>query len=87
MPRRLSRITLEVEAVKVERLQQMSVKDARKEGVVVWESDRLQRGELAPCRDFSDSWDSHAKPGSKWKDNPWVWVVTFKRIDTTEGQG
>jgi hypothetical protein len=30
---------------------------------------------------FRASWDSLAKPGERWADNPLVWVVEFKRVD------
>jgi len=26
-------------------------------------------------------WDSIAKPGAKWDDNPWVWAISFKRVE------
>ena len=28
-------------------------------------------------------WDSLAKPGEKWADDPWVWVVSFEREETS----
>jgi len=34
---------------------------------------------------FGGLWDSLARPGSRWADNPWVWVVTFRRCEQTEG--
>ncbi len=38
-------------------------------------------GEFDPCRlAFSWLWDSLAKPGATWADNPWVWVIEFRRI-------
>lgn len=30
---------------------------------------------------FKILWDTIAKPGFQWTDNPWVWVIEFKRID------
>lgn len=30
---------------------------------------------------FKVLWDSIAKPGEKWADSPYVWAVTFKRVD------
>lgn len=34
---------------------------------------------------FSSLWEliNGKKPGRSWNDNPWVWVIEFKRIDTT----
>lgn len=73
MPRRLSRLTLRVTAVRVERLQDISVNDAQAEGVdlAAWEW-----GEVAVGH-FATLWDSINGPGS-WDANPWVWAVSFE---------
>ena len=77
MPRQASRITLEVESVRVERLNDCSMVDALAEGV----SDRdPETGAWQhPKDEYADLWESINGPGS-WDANPWVWVVTFKRI-------
>lgn len=72
MPRWASRITLEVTAVRVERLQALTEEDARAEGV---ESRHA----------FALLWDS-LRPGS-WTDDPWVWVVEFRRVAGGEVDG
>ena len=69
MPRWASRITLEVESVRVERLQEISEADARAEGI--WQPN----WPLA----WKTLWESINGPGS-WEANPWVWVIQFKRI-------
>jgi hypothetical protein len=70
MPRWASRITLEVTGVRVERLKDISEKDAEAEGCPL---DRLL------ARDwYSELWESINGPGS-WSANPWVWVVEFTR--------
>lgn len=85
-----SRINLEITAIRVERVQEISEKDAEAEGIEVSEP----AGGHAPAlwyfggRGFSRGyyafhalWDSiNAKRGYPWKDNPWVWVVEFKRV-------
>lgn len=82
MPRRASRITLEITGVRVERLQDISVADAMAEGVI--ESAPYLRG-LEPCMEwryaYEDLWRSinGSGPGS-WDANPWVWAIGFKRI-------
>lgn len=69
MPRRHSRITLEVVAVSVERLHEMNHEKARIEGF----SDFVE---------FKMLWEKLNKArGYGWDVNPWVWVVTFKRLD------
>jgi hypothetical protein len=80
MPRRASRITLEVTAVRVERLQDISEEDAFAEGA----SDKPLHtykewawGWHRHC--YESLWESINGPGS-WKENPWVWAITFKRI-------
>jgi hypothetical protein len=77
MPRWASRITLEVESVKVERLNDCSLDDALAEGV----SDRDQDTGAwqNPKEQYADLWESINGPGS-WDANPWVWVVSFKHI-------
>lgn len=82
MPRWASRITLEVVNVWVERLQYITEEDAQAEGIVRWESDRLQRGDRGATQDFRFLWDSiNAKRGFGWDANPWVWVIEFRRIE------
>jgi len=79
MPRSASRITLEVTNVRVERLQDISEEDARAEGLRGTES---QWGvETCAVDEFQRLWDSiNGKPGKRWEDNPWVWVVGFRRL-------
>lgn len=77
MPRSLSRILLDVTAVRVERLQDISATDAIAEGL----STRLREHD-AVCHlldQYRDLWESINGPES-WDANPWVWVVEFKRV-------
>ncbi|MBY4692781.1 hypothetical protein K6W21_01590 [Burkholderia latens] len=85
MPRALSRITLEITGVRIERLQEISESDARAEGVTI--EDHHMRGYCAGAylppsiRAFHDLWDSLNSPrGHGWGVNPWVWVVEFRRV-------
>jgi hypothetical protein len=78
MCRWASRLTLQVSAVKVERLQEISEEDALAEGI-----ERLRfpdRGDWGwPQHRFRVLWDSpNAKRGHGWDSNPWVVAVTFK---------
>lgn len=75
MPRSASRITLEVTAVRVEHLQDISRGDAMEEGCPF---PNMARGDN-PRRWYANLWDSINGPGS-WQANPFVWVIEFKRL-------
>lgn len=81
MPRAASRITLEITSVRVERLQDISEADAQAEGVtddgsLVTDLDGKDRGGTIAA--YATLWEVINGVGS-WDDNPWVWVVSFKR--------
>lgn len=76
MPRCLSRITLEIVSVRVERLNDISEVDVIAEGV---RGDQYAGLERSHARAYSTLWESINGPGS-WEANPWVWVVNFKRV-------
>ena len=75
MPRWASRITLEITAVRVERVQDIGDEDAEAEG--------LSWCNAASPRDkFQCLWNSlNLKRGYGWDANPWVWVISFKRTN------
>ncbi|WP_444959704.1 hypothetical protein [Microbulbifer sp. VVAC002] len=97
MPRWASRITLEIANVRVERIQDISDEDALAEGIL---NSTLQTpptntvmyhcgpwptpicGESA--RDaYGALWESiYGKDG--WDQNPWVWVIEFRRANQVE---
>lgn len=81
MPRWASRILLEITAVRVERLQDISEQDAAAEGVATWAPGALSPESLNadPSDQFRWLWCSINGPDS-WGANPWVWVVEFKRV-------
>lgn len=80
MPRWTSRILLEITAVRVERLQDISRADIRAEGLQC--PPELASDDVSPnYRDWypaawKELWNS---TGGDWDANPWVWVVEFKR--------
>lgn len=76
MPRWASRITLEVTAVRVERLQDISEEDAKAEGVQPSYSPNFSQSATGA---YSVLWESINGAGS-WAENPWVWVIEFRRI-------
>jgi hypothetical protein len=73
LPGWASRITLEITGIRVERLQDISEEDAKAEGV-------LNDEHVTPRIRYQWLWEHINGPGS-WDKNPWVWVVTFKRIE------
>lgn len=74
MPRWASRITLEVTGVRVERLKEIVAKDVAAEGYP-FSSDLDQ---------FKLLWnDLNAKRGYGWEVDPWVWVIEFKRTQSS----
>lgn len=87
MPRGLSRLTLEITGVRVERLQAITEADALAEGVIVGEmQDAIVNNEpgrvaFFNARDaFASLWCG-INGADSWRANPWVWVVEFKRVD------
>ena len=96
MPRSLSRITLEIESVRIERLQDISEADALAEGVE----------RIFPAGHPADTGPNHytaegpervslnqptavgafralwalINGEESWTANPWVWVLSFKRV-------
>ena len=88
MPRWASRLTLEITGVKVERIQVCSHADAIAEGIESHDDDGaiyygpFGRGHADPRFEFRRRWDAlNAKRGYGWDVNPWVWVLSFRRID------
>lgn len=98
MRRWMSRITLELTAVRVERLQDISEEDAAAEGCTLsgvevtaaeWMADAPTRS-IAPGKcvirplalEYMRLWESINGAGS-WAANPWVWVLTFKRVEAS----
>lgn len=87
MPRALSRITLEVVSVRVERLQDITDDDILAEGVTVAGVAALvgkQRSrEPIACNLrglWSLGWDAINGKRAPWASNPWVWRVEFRRL-------
>lgn len=73
MPRAASRILLEITAVRVERLKDITASDCVCEGIE-FESDIF-----TTYNKFRRLWQSINGPES-WAKNPWVWVIEFKKI-------
>lgn len=85
MPRWASRILLEITAVRIERLQDITWIDAAKEGTPVPRRarDRVDP-EIGCVAQFRTLWESINGRGS-WDANPWVWVIEFMRVERIHG--
>lgn len=85
MPRALSRILLEVTAVRVERLNDCGEADAIAEGIAPeldgWTDYSNPSCQMCtnPIDSYRSLWDSINGAGA-WETNPWVWVVEFRRV-------
>ena len=82
MPRWACRILLEITAVRIERLQDISEEQAIAEGVHRdhrrwFATDDGGPAYQCPIAAFSQLWRD---TGGNWNANPWVWVVEFKRV-------
>lgn len=85
-------LTLEVNSIRVERLQEISEADAIAEGVrELRDGSGTYAGREGPRNlvtpwltakeAFADLWDTiNAKRGYSWESNPWVWVIEFKKV-------
>ncbi|WOO49479.1 hypothetical protein R2S03_18765 [Hafnia alvei] len=78
MPRWASRIKLEITDVRVERLKDAGDTEFKAEGYPL--ERELTGGSMDPFCWFRNLWDSVSPTNFKYADNPWVWVIEFKRI-------
>jgi hypothetical protein len=80
MPRWASRIFLEVTAIRIERVQDITGEDIEREGIDFPDGLSVERvGER--FRPFMDLWDSiNLVHGYGWDADPWVWAIEFKRV-------
>jgi hypothetical protein len=91
MPRRASRITLEITSVRAQRLQDISNTDAIAEGIEPMDGPHGERWRHYILPGYCDAWEFPKNSfGSLWElvngegswdDNPWVWALSFRRVD------
>ena len=86
MPRWASRLTLEITDIRVERVQDITAKDAMSEGLKKWPHKNdfaygydggASDGHGTPTGAFHALWNSLY---SNWNENPWVFVISFNVI-------
>ena len=80
-----SRITLEITDIRVEKLRSMTTEDAIAEGMTSKLAVKLLSGKdyLPYCiivGGMKMLWNSLAKKGFKWEDDPCVWVCELKKV-------
>ena len=96
MPRWVSRITLEITDVRIERVQEISETDALEEGVFkqlcgslagMREMQKLDGGSFyydpdthAAACSYAELWDSINGKNYPWSSNPWCWVISFRKV-------
>lgn len=81
MPRWACRTVVELTEIRVERLHDISPSDALAEGIFCPEVGYAQHGDRAPVLLYRSLWAS-INGQESWGQNPWVWVLTFKRVVT-----
>lgn len=92
MPKKHARIWLEIINIRLERLQDITEQDAINEGIevkedptaIVEKSYKIYGSkdwwDESPIASFKSLWESLHGSGS-FAENPWVWVIEFKRIE------
>jgi hypothetical protein len=85
MPRWASRILLEITALRVERLKGISEEEAMAEGCSPKDTLAYRMSAYPSWNGklrFKELWDSlNAKRGYGWDKNPWIWVISFRRLN------
>lgn len=77
LKREHSRILLEITNIRVERVQDISFGDCEREGIECAGMPMVNGAD----REFKELWNSiNEAKGFGWDQNPWVWVVEFRRI-------
>lgn len=84
MPKEAARIFLQVNHVRLERLQAISADECAMEGVWPLYTGPIDGREEYYKTAFANLWDLTIKPvdipNYGWRANPWVWVIEFERI-------
>lgn len=101
MPKEACRLFLKVKSIRVERLQDISEEDAIAEGIEVmrvhvhkvfrnYQDEAKTNGGYkgfveTAIASFKSLWQS-INGEQSWKNNPWVWVIEFERINLTPSE-
>lgn len=98
MPKEAARIWLKVTNVRVERLQEITDEQAKREGIqydecptgFTWKQETdMHNCYTTPIGAMQALWNSTIKKsdldGYGWDANPWVWVIEFERCEKPKG--
>lgn len=98
MPKEAARIWLKVTGVRVERLQEITDEQAKREGIqydecptgFTWKQETdMHNCYTTPIGAMQALWNSTIKESDLdrygWDANPWVWVIEFERCEKPEG--
>jgi hypothetical protein len=95
MPYDLCRLFLKIISIRVERLQDINLNDARAEGIVetwgdggrsLFPSDQPHEYDnRTSVENYTKLWGM-INGAESWEENPWVWVVEFEKTDKPELQ-
>lgn len=82
MPRSASRILLEITKIRIERLNDISSEDAKAEGFDYSNHpSAIKIGNAIGAKtNFRNAWQE-IYGAESWDQNPWTWVIEFKRVD------
>ena len=88
MPKEAARIFLKVKDVRVERLQDITDEEAKREGSQPQNPFEYDVNKWPNKEHFKEIWNSTVKKSDidryGWDANPWVWVIEFERIELTD---
>lgn len=88
MPKEAARIFLRVTDIKVEKLQDITGKDVLKEGINSFVHPEASYFNCNQREMFEKLWNSTISKKDiedyGWNANPWVWVISFERINKSE---
>ena len=86
MPKWVCRLRLKVNAVRVERVQDITEEDVMAEGIVNSPNETPSCGRKALLiYKWRGLWNSiNAKRGYGWDKNPWVWVIEFEKLESVK---